>query len=114
MQALPVAGHTSVDIPRRGQHKARSALLSVRFGAVRIDPPKGTADALIDLWAVHLLKEDPPDGVEAVEWMLLTNVPTTSLEEALERASWYAARWGIEVFHRTLKTGCQLEDRQLG
>jgi hypothetical protein len=46
--------------------------------------------------------------------MLLTNVPTTSLEEALERARWYASRWGIEVFLRTLKTGCQLEERQLG
>lgn len=120
MQALPVAGYTSVNIPRRGQHKARTALLSVRFGPVTIEAPKDkagaacTTDAPIELWAVHLHEEDPPAGVEAVQWMLLTNVPTTSLDDALERARWYAARWGIEVFHRTLKTGCQLEDRQLG
>ncbi len=88
VQALPVAGHTAVDIPRRGHHKGRSALLSVRFGPVRIDPPKdkvgtaGTAGAPIDLWAGHLLEEDRPEGVEAVEWMLLTNVPTTSLDDA--------------------------------
>ena len=24
------------------------------------------------------------------------------------------ARWGIEVFHRTLKSGCRIKDRQLG
>jgi hypothetical protein len=114
MQALPVAGQVSVEIPRRGQHKGRVAQLAVRFGGVRIDPPKGTADAPIDLWAVYLHEEDPPEGSQAVEWMLLTNVATTSVEDALERARWYAARWGIEVFHRTLKTGCQLEDRQLG
>ena len=23
-------------------------------------------------------------------------------------------RWGIEVFHRTLKSGCRIEDRYLG
>ena len=49
-----------------------------------------------------------------MEWRLLTNVPTTTREEALERARWYTARWGIEVFHRTLKSGCLIEDRQLG
>jgi hypothetical protein len=32
----------------------------------------------------------------------------------LERLGWYAARWNIEVFHRTLKSGCRLEDRRLG
>ncbi len=67
VQALPVAGHTAVDTPRRGQNNARTVLLSVRFGPARIDPPKdkaataGTADAPIDLWAVHLFEEDPPE-----------------------------------------------------
>jgi hypothetical protein len=84
MQALPVAGHTGVDIPRRGQLEGRCALLCVRLGRVRIDPPKdkagtpGTADAPIDLWAVHLLEEDPPESVDAAEWMLLTEVPSTN------------------------------------
>ena len=27
---------------------------------------------------------------------------------------WYTRRWGIEVFHRTLKSGCKIEERQLG
>ncbi len=27
---------------------------------------------------------------------------------------WYTRRWGIEVFHRTLKSGCRIEQRQLG
>jgi hypothetical protein len=26
---------------------------------------------------------------------------------------WYKKRWGIEVFHRTLKSGCRIENRQL-
>jgi hypothetical protein len=46
--------------------------------------------------------------------LLLTTVPTTSFEEAFERLRWYAVRWNIEVLHRTLKSGCRIEDRRLG
>jgi hypothetical protein len=41
-------------------------------------------------------------------------VPTTTLDEALERLRWSAACWHLEVFHRTLKSGCRIEDRRLG
>jgi hypothetical protein len=61
-----------------------------------------------------LREEDPPEGSQAAERMLLTDVPITSKEDALWRVCWCAARWGIEVFHRALETGCQLEDWQPG
>jgi hypothetical protein len=32
----------------------------------------------------------------------------------VEKLRWYALRWGIEVFHRVLKSGCQIETRRLG
>ncbi len=111
---LPAAGRLELQLPRRGSRRARRAELEVRFAPVQIKAPKGSADAPLDLWAVHLWERDPPPDTQAVEWLLLTNVATASFEEALERARWYSARWGIEVFHRTLKTGCRIEDRQLG
>jgi len=46
--------------------------------------------------------------------MLLTTVAVSGLADALERVQWYARRWGIEVFHRILKSGCQIGDHQLG
>ena len=111
---LDVAGRLELELPRRGNNRARRAELEVRFAPAQIKAPKGRSDAPLDLWAVHLWERDPPPDTEAVEWLLLTNVATTRYEDALERARWYSARWGIEVFHRTLKTGCQIEDRQLG
>ena len=33
--------------------------------------------------------------------------------QATERLRWYTRRWGIEVYHRVLKSGCRIEDRQL-
>jgi hypothetical protein len=63
------------------------------------------------LWAQEV---GAPPGVEPIEWMLLTTVPVTHAEQALERLRWYVQRWNIEVYHRTLKSGCRIEDRQLG
>jgi hypothetical protein len=56
----------------------------------------------------------PPAGIEPIEWMLLSLVPTHTVEQALERLSWYARRWTIETWHRVLKSGCQIEARQFG
>jgi hypothetical protein len=55
----------------------------------------------------------PPADVPAVEWLLLTTVPVASVADALDRLAWYACRWGIEVWHKVLKSGCQIEARQL-
>ena len=45
--------------------------------------------------------------------MLLTTVPIDTTADALERLDWYAARWGIELWHKVLKSGCRIESRQL-
>jgi len=46
--------------------------------------------------------------------MLLTTCPVESGAAACEKLRWYTLRWGIEVYHRTLKSGCKIEPRQLG
>jgi hypothetical protein len=48
-----------------------------------------------------------------VEWILLTWVPTTTLEQASSRVGWYEHRWIVEDYHQCLKTGCRLEERQV-
>ncbi|MBP8290537.1 MAG: IS4 family transposase [Chromatiaceae bacterium] len=114
MEGLAVAGRLALALPRRGAQAARTAALDLRYGPVTLKPPQGLQDGPLALWAVSLREAAPPAGVAGVDWLLLTNVPTTGFEEAQERVRWYGARWGIEVLHRTLKTGCQIEERQLG
>lgn len=114
MNRKPLAGELILPLPRRGQRSARQAKLAVRFSAVTLQAPKRSALPAVDAWAVLLLEEAAADGGEPIEWMLLTTVAVTTFEDAIERAEWYAARWGIEVFHRTLKSGCRIKDRQLG
>jgi hypothetical protein len=59
-------------------------------------------------------KEDtPPPGEEALEWMLLTNLPVEDFATAQAVINWYRARWEIAWYFRILKQGCRVEDLRL-
>ena len=44
--------------------------------------------------------------------MLLTDLPIETAQEAWEKVQWYCRRWGIEEWHRALKNGCGVEQRE--
>jgi hypothetical protein len=62
---------------------------------------------------VRVWEVDTPEGVEPIEWMLLTDQPGEDLEGALLVAFWYSCRWLVEEYHKCLKSGCRVEERQL-
>jgi hypothetical protein len=113
--AQPLAGELTVAVPRRHNRPSRVAGLSIRWAAVVLQPPdrKGHLGP-VRVWAVLAREETPPPGLAPLEWMLLTTLAVTDVATAIEKLRWYTLRWGIEVFHRVLKSGCKVEDRQLG
>jgi Transposase DNA-binding/Transposase Tn5 dimerisation domain len=116
VEAQPVATAVAVQVPRRGTQPARKATLALRYCPLTVCPPRHrTAESLpaVSLWAVQVREVDPPAEVEAIEWLLLTTVAVETVDDAIERVQWYSCRWGIEVWHRILKSGCRLEARQL-
>ena len=111
----PLAGLQEIRVPRRGAQPARVARLEVRFARVTLRPPHGKKElGELTLWAVLAQEVEEPRGIKPLRWMLLTTCPVQSFELACEKLRWYTLRWGIEVFHRTLKSGCKIEQRQLG
>ena len=54
-----------------------------------------------------------PQGEEPLRWLLLTSLETGTLEQAQRVVDLYRQRWDIEIFHRVLKTGCQVERMQI-
>lgn len=115
MAEQPIAGTQTLQVPRRGNQAARQAEMSVRFAPVTLKAPRRKPQTPpVNLWAVWTREESPPPGRKPLEWMLLTTVPIESVEQAYACLAWYARRWQIEVYHRTLKSGCRIEERQLG
>ena len=121
MALQPDAGTYTVDISGREKTKhckgraSRAALMNVKFGAFKMNPPRSNpkhrTEALpdIQMYAVHVLEAEPPEGDAPVEWMLLTNRPVTTLSEACERVHWYSLRWRIEMYFKVLKSGFRVE-----
>jgi hypothetical protein len=71
VRAQPVAEIVPVHVPRRGAQPARTAVLTLRFGPVDLCPPgHRRAERLpsVTVWAVHVVEEYPPAGVEPLEW----------------------------------------------
>lgn len=66
-----------------------------------------------EVTAVFASEENPPAGEEKIEWMLLTTLPVDNLEEAVRVINHYRSRWQIELYFKTLKSGCGLEKIQL-
>lgn len=115
VEAQPVASEIGIQVPRRGPQLAREATLSLRYCPLTLSPPRHRkAEGLpaVTLWAILVREVDTPDEVEPIEWLLWTTVEVKTAEDAIERVNWYSCRWGIEIWHRILKSGCRIEARQ--
>jgi hypothetical protein len=114
LEQQPIIGTRDILIPPSETRAARQATLEVRTQPVTLCPPKRKRNMpAVQVWAVLAREANPPQGVEALEWMLLTTVAVRQPADAYQRLEWYARRWGIEVYHRILKSGCCIEARQL-
>ena len=114
MENQAVAGQRLLRIPRRKGRAARDAVLQIRFAQVTLRSPKLKPSlGALTVWAVYVTEVNAPSEKDAVEWMLLTTVEVNDFEQALEKVDWYKRRWGIEEYHRTIKSVCRIESRQL-
>jgi hypothetical protein len=115
MAAQAVGERRELRVPRHGPQPARTASVEVRWATVTIQAPavgpkKGWPP--LTLHVVWVQEPQPPPGIEPLSWMLLTDLPVRTAAEAWEKVEWYAQRWGIEEWHRTLKSICKVEQRE--
>jgi hypothetical protein len=119
LEAQAPQGSLTLNLPARSGQAARHAQVVVRFCPVTLRPPQDQTPTErlwlepLEGWGVLVQEIAPPTGGTPVEWLLLTNVSVTTWQEALERLHWYCACWGIEVWHKVLKSGCTVEDCRL-
>jgi Transposase DNA-binding len=103
----------------RPHRPARQATVVMAFCAVTLIPPSpGQArgehrQVPLRVWALRAWEPSPPEGEEALEWFLITDVAVETAEDGWERVDWYERRWPIcEEYHKGQKTGCRIEGPQ--
>jgi hypothetical protein len=104
-------GHTR----RNAARAAREVVLEGAATTLSLRRPLGVKGppSAVTINIVHVREVDPPAGVEAVDWKLVTTLPIATVEDLERIVDAYRARWVIEEFFKALKTGCAFEQRQL-
>jgi hypothetical protein len=102
------------DRGRRQPRKSREAVVEVRATRVTWRAPERKEGQLPDVRvsAVLVTEVNPPDDDVPVEWILLTSLPIDTIDQVHLIIQYYCTRWMVEVFFRTLKSGCRVEERR--
>lgn len=117
-EAVSIRGReAAVGCSTRGREQPRSARraeVEVRAARVTLRPPRRPGQKLpaVSVNVVLVREPHPPEGDVAVEWVLLTSLPIDQVEQVRQVTEYYRVRWMVEVFFRTLKSGCRAEQRR--
>ncbi|MGV0029422.1 IS4 family transposase, partial [Phormidesmis priestleyi ANT.L61.2] len=110
-RSLAVQSQKPLRLRGREGEPQRTVMLNLAWAPVTVHPPQGGPErhrAPISMWCIRCW-EATADGLE---WILLTTVDPALYSPAVQ-VEWYACRWLIEEYHKCLKTGCRVEQRQL-
>lgn len=100
---------------RRQNRETRQARVEVRAATVTLRPPPRSDRDLpsVSVNVVLVREVNPPAGETPVEWILVTTLPIDTAAQVHLIVEYYCVRWCIELFFRTLKSGCRIEQRRL-
>jgi hypothetical protein len=101
--------------PRSRSREARTAEVEIRKATIDLCRPDYGDRRLpkaVRVNVVLVAEANPPEGADPISWMLVTTLPIETDEDVQRIISSYCTRWQIEVYFRTLKSGCRIEQRR--
>lgn len=107
-------GTKELTIPARDTQPARAVVLDLHWESVSLLPPKSPrGDYPRQPLNLNALIAKERGNANGLEWILLTDLPIESQEDAHQSLDFYGCRWVVEEYHKALKTGCGVEELQL-
>lgn len=107
----------SLEVAEAHGRRARTAVMHVRSAQVELDflDHQTKKHRFLTVWAVLAEeKQTTPRGEKPIQWLLLSNQPAETADQARRFLGIYTQRWKIEEFHKTWKSGqCCVETTQL-
>ena len=116
----PCLGTYELEVHAQRDQPARTAHIEVRCARVIVPRPttgislyvkrgdiRGIPMGVVEVREVH-----PPHGVKALQWVLLTSEDVHTFDDSWKTIERYERRPLIEEFHKCLKTGCRVQERQ--
>ena len=120
MRALPKSTSWELEVEEPSDSHARgvsrprrTARVELRYAPVTLLPTNRYHGRRyrrgLEVWAVYVSEPGAPEGVEPLEWMLLTVMPVETAKAARNVVSYYTCRWGAEDIYKIVKSGCHAE-----
>lgn len=116
LKDLEVMGQTKIEKRLKNGAKKETITLNLNWQKVTLRAPsrpgKGIGklppleETVVHVWGTL-------ENGELIEWFLYTDLEVNTLEDAIKIIQYYAKRWVIEDYHKTLKTGMRAENLQL-
>jgi hypothetical protein len=117
VQARRPLGTFVMEITKKEGRTARTSPMEVRSTSVTFHRPQRPANQPrlpeVKINVVEVRETTTPADEKPVQWVLLTNLPVGTFEQACLIADYYACRWQIEIYFKVLKSGCRVEKLQL-
>ena len=115
-----VLGHDNLNLRARPGQAARTARIEVSTGQALMSVPRDKSPWVrqldpqpIAVNVVRVREVDVPEDITPIEWVLYTSLPAATFEQVWEVIEIYESRWLIEEYHKALKSGTRVTDRQL-
>jgi hypothetical protein len=114
MQEVKVKGRHQVDA-RTPKGEVSPAVVELRYRRIHVLPLIGKQKRYpaLTLTIIHAQERHTPKDRARIDWKLITDLPVRSRADAIQMLDWYAMRWKVELFHKTLKSGCRAEQTKL-
>jgi len=111
MKKQKIIGKLEVNVPATDVNPKRTAVCSIKIGRFNLLPPRSfTGVGLgLTLHSIQIVEEKTPKRCSKIDWILHTNLPINSYEDAIEKVRWYCLRWRIEVYFKVIKSGFNVE-----
>lgn len=105
-----VWGEVAFAMPAAPGRTARTVMQRVRVARVTLARHAGKPR---EVTVIRAREETPPAGEQPLEWLLLTNEPVTTLDDAVRRIGGYRRRWLAAMVFRIVNSGGRVEALQL-
>jgi hypothetical protein len=94
MGKVPVQGRHAVAV-HDNHGRLEEAVVELSYGSLKVLPPIGKQKRYpaLTLTVLHAREPDEPAGRPRIDWKLITDLPVTSNQSAIEKLRWYALRW---------------------
>jgi len=105
----------SFEVIKREDNTKRRVCQSIHALPIQIKSRYGAdrPNLICSLNAVYLREHNPPEGEKPIIWCLLTSLAINDIGSLKQIIEYYLCRWEIEVFFKTYKSGCKIEEKSL-